>query len=92
MIVLAWQSYGDVKVYMAETVQQCMFIATNVTDVIDGWCCPEFDEELARFNVHMANQAMTPADIRRHIRILVSDVCDDTEDFEYFNFTEMVVL
>lgn len=91
MIVLAWKSYGDVTVTAAETVQQCRFIATDVVDIIKGWCCGEFDEDIARLEFHLANPDMTPADIRRHIRNLVNDVCDDTDDFEYFSFSEMVV-
>lgn len=91
MRVLAWQSYGDTKVYAADTAEQCRFIAAEVTDIIKGWCCDEFKEDLDRFAFHMANPDMTTADIRRHIRILVCDVCDDTDDFEYFDFSEMVV-
>lgn len=90
MKILVWKSYGNVEVNMAETVLQCRALAMEVVDVIEGWCCGEFDEEVAEFKELIA-QELTPADLRRHTINLVRDLCDDTEDFEYFSFTDLIV-
>jgi hypothetical protein len=89
MKVLVWKSYGDIAVYAADTVQQCRHIAGEVIDVIEAWCWQELDNDIEAFRRKL-NQELSPADIRRLIRNLVADVCDDTEDFEDFMFIEMV--
>lgn len=37
MNIFIWNSYGDVSVYPAETVEECRALLNTVIDCLDGW-------------------------------------------------------
>lgn len=91
--VLVWKQYGCVDVINANTAQRCRQIASDVVEVINGWCCEEFAEDLETFTKRLTalDRDHQANDIRRLITNLVCDVCEDTDDFEYFEFNTVEV-
>lgn len=50
MKVLVWQSYGDIKVYAAETPAQVTGIIETMIECVGGW---DLDEKCDRVKAHI---------------------------------------
>lgn len=87
MIVLAWQSYGNVRVHRATTVGDLTAILAKVQAETAIWAVDQQFYRLAQSVVHFADKGDLER-ARREIAAFAKSH-NDTDLFESFQFTEL---
>lgn len=82
MQILIWKSYGDVRVYCAESTEQRKRIAEDVYDIIKSWSILPEDFD---FNLEL-NNALERKQSKRFIKDFVDMWTNDSDSFEEFYF------
>jgi hypothetical protein len=88
MIVLAWQSYGNVRVHRATTIGDLTEILAKVQAETAIWAVDQQFYRLAQNVVHFAEVKGDLERARREIAAFAQRH-SDTELFETFQFTEL---
>lgn len=82
MQILIWKSYGDIRVYCAESKEQLSNIADKVYSIVKDWQIMEEDYD---FNLEY-NNAVAQKKARSFLKNFVDDYCNDSDSFEQFYF------
>jgi len=89
MKILVWKSYGDIKVYAAETPAQMVGIIETMIECVDGWDldkkCELVQEHIVKYPDDMVElkkafntmrNAVSPGSHESFEDIFLTDVCE----------------
>jgi hypothetical protein len=79
MKVLVWKSYGDIKVYAAETAEQLEGIVNTMIACVEKW---DIDAEIKMATDHMAKHKGDRKEIVRAFNTIKNAAGSDDETFE----------
>ena len=86
MRVLVWKSYGDIKVYAAETPTQMIDIIDTMIACVDGW---DLDKSIKLVRGHIAKYPENMVELRKAFNTMRNAVCPGShESFEDIFITD----